>query len=232
MKTKGKTTEIMVNNKHKIESKRALSVVLVIINALVILPIIGHLGIGIYNAMALTVLSIGVFLYDSRNGNLNNSFLSSLIFMATALTLDNTYYSTYMLLPLYLQIAGVILILALFFFIPSIVRFALAHFKNHPIMLLVCGRIIATVAGVSAVAFIYLKSGFTLHFGDMEISITQGWSFWSAFVIMWIFILLYQLGRNRRDMTTNHRFLYNTVALYLLSMIIYIGYIRDAIHFA
>lgn len=220
----------MGNNKHKIESRRALSIVLLIINAIVILPIIDHLGIGIYNTLAITALSIGVFLYDSKNGNLNNSFLSSLIFMATALTLDNIYNSIYMSWPLYQQIIGVLLILTLFVFIPSIVRFTLAHFKNHPIILLGIGRIIAILAGICAATFIYLKSGFTMHLFEWEISITQGWSFWSAFVIMWIFILLYQLSRNKRNITTNHRFLYNTVALYLLSMIIYIGYIRDSIH--
>ena len=61
----------------KIESRRALTLVLVGIIALIILPIIDRLGIGVVNALTLTALSIGVFLFDSRKGNLNNSFLSS-----------------------------------------------------------------------------------------------------------------------------------------------------------
>jgi hypothetical protein len=68
-----------------------------------------------------------------------------------------------------------------------------------------------------------------LRLSETEINITQGWTFWSIFIIAWIVIHLYQIWRNKRDLTANHRFLYNTVALYLLSLIIYIGYIRDAI---
>ena len=220
----------MANTKHKIESRRALSLVLIIINALVILPIMDSLGTSIINAIAITVLSITEFLYDSRKGDLHNSFLSSLIFMATTITIDNIYNDFHLSMPLYKQIIGVLLIFALFYATPYIVRFVLAHFKNHPQALLICGRIIAIIAGSSAAIFIYLKSGFSIHYGKWKISISQGWSFWSAFVITWIFILLYQISRNRRHITTNHRFLYNTVALYLLSLIIYIGYIRDAIH--
>lgn len=216
---------------HKIESKRALSIVLVAINALIILPIIDHLGIGIINALSLTLLSIGVFLFDSRKGNLNNSFLSSLIFIATTLTLDNAYSAIYFDMPLYKQIFGALIMLALFIFTPSVVRYALRHFINHPSALLVTGRLIAGIAALGTIVFIYLKSGFTLTIGDFTMSISQGWTFWSVFIIAWIFIHLYQIWRNKRDLTANHRFLYNTVALYLLSLIIYIGYIRDSLHF-
>ena len=41
----------MANTKHKIESRRALSLVLIIINALVILPIMDSLGTSIINAI-------------------------------------------------------------------------------------------------------------------------------------------------------------------------------------
>ena len=190
---------------HKIESKRALSIVLIAIIALIILPIFDRLEFGIFNAISLTLLSIGVFLLDSQKGNLNNSFLSSLIFIATTLTLDNAYSAIYFS------------------------RVVLRHFSKHPSALLVTGRVIATIAAIGTATFIYLKSGFTLQLGDIEINITQGWTFWSVFVIAWIMIHLYQIWRNKRDLTANHRFLYNTVALYLLSLIIYIGYIRDAI---
>lgn len=214
---------------HKIESKRALSIVLVAINALIILPIFDRLGFGIFNTISLTLLSIGVFLFDSRKGNLNNSFLSSLVFIATTLTLDNTYSAIYFSMPLHKQIFGAILVFALFIFTPAIVRYVLRYFSNHPSALLVTGRIIATIAAIGTILFIYLKSGYPLHIGDTQISITQGWTFWSVFVIAWIAIHLYQIWRNKRDLTANHRFLYNTVALYILSLIIYIGYIRDSI---
>lgn len=214
---------------HKIESKRALSIVLVAIIALIILPIFDRLEFGIFNAIFLTLLSIGVFLLDSRKGNLNNSFLSSLVFIATALTLDNAYSAIYFSMPLYKQIFGAVLVFMLFLFIPSIVRYVLRYFSKHPSALLITGRIIATIAAIGTATFIYLKSGFTLQLGDIEINITQGWTFWSVFIIAWIVIHLYQIWRNKRDLTANHRFLYNTVALYLLSLIIYIGYIRDAI---
>ena len=79
----------------KIESKSALTLVLIGIVALIIIPIADRLDIGVANAITLTSLSIGVFLFDSRKGNLNNSFLSSLIFLASALTLDNIYSSDY-----------------------------------------------------------------------------------------------------------------------------------------
>lgn len=216
---------------HKIESKRALSIVLVAIIALIILPIFDHLNLGIFNAISLTLLSIGVFLLDSRNGNLNNSFLSSLIFIATTLTLDNAYSAIYFSLPLYKQVFGAVLVLILFLFTPSIVRYVLKYFSKHPSALLITGRIIAAIAAIGTATFIYLKSGFTLNLGDFNITITQGWTFWSVFVIAWIGIHLYQIWRNKRDLTANHRFLYNAVALYLLSLIIYIGYIRDAIQF-
>lgn len=214
---------------HKIESKRALSIVLVAIIALIILPIFDRLEFGIFNALFLTLLSIGVFLLDSRKGNLNNSFLSSLVFIATTLTLDNAYSAIYFSMPLYKQIFGAVLVFMLFLFIPSIVRYVLRYFSKHPSALLITGRIIATIAAIGTATFIYLKSGFTLRLSETEINITQGWTFWSVFIIAWIVIHLYQIWRNKRDLTANHRFLYNTVALYLLSLIIYIGYIRDAI---
>ena len=214
---------------HKIESKRALSIVLVAIIALIILPIFDRLEFGIFNAIFLTLLSIGVFLLDSRKGNLNNSFLSSLVFIATTLTLDNAYSAIYFSMPLYKQIFGAVLVFMLFLFIPSIVRYVLRYFSKHPSALLITGRIIATIAAIGTATFIYLKSGFTLRLSETEINITQGWTFWSIFVIAWIMIHLYQIWRNKRDLTANHRFLYNTVALYLLALIIYIGYIRDAI---
>ena len=214
---------------HKIESKRALSIVLVAIIALIILPIFDRLEFGIFNAIFLTLLSIGVFLLDSRKGNLNNSFLSSLVFIATTLTLDNAYSAIYFSMPLYKQIFGAVLVFMLFLFIPSIVRYVLRYFSKHPSALLITGRIIATIAAIGTATFIYLKSGFTLRLSETEINITQGWTFWSVFINAWIVIHLYQIWRNKRDLTANHRFLYNTVALYLLSLIIYIGYIRDAI---
>ena len=214
---------------HKIESKRALSIVLVAIIALIILPIFDRLEFGIFNAIFLTLLSIGVVLLDSRKGNLNNSFLSSLVFIATTLTLDNAYSAIYFSMPLYKQIFGAVLVFMLFLFIPSIVRYVLRYFSKHPSALLITGRIIATIAAIGTATFIYLKSGFTLRLSETEINITQGWTFWSVFIIAWIVIHLYQIWRNKRDLTANHRFLYNTVALYLLSLIIYIGYIRDAI---
>lgn len=214
---------------HKIESKRALSIVLVAIIALIILPIFDRLEFGIFNAIFLTLLSIGVFLLDSRKGNLNNSFLSSLVFIATTLTLDNAYSAIYFSMPLYKQIFGAVLVFMLFLFIPSIVRYVLRYFSKHPSALLITGRIIATIVAIGTATFIYLKSGFTLRLSETEINITQGWTFWSVFIIAWIVIHLYQIWRNKRDLTANHRFLYNTVALYLLSLIIYIGYIRDAI---
>ncbi len=213
----------------KIESKTALSCLLAVINALIILPIIDRLGIGYVNALSITILSIGVFLIDSRRGNLNRSFLSSLVFMATALTLDNAYKDTFVILPMLTQIFGILLITGLFFLTPFIVNWMLKHFQRHPEALLITGRIIATVATSGAVLFILLKSGLTLNIEPYVISITQGWTFWSLFVTAWIFIQLYQIWRNKRDLTANHRFLYNAVALYLLSLIIYIGYIRDAI---
>lgn len=215
----------------KIESKKALTFVLICIIALIILPIIDRIDISIVNALALTILSIGVFLFDSRKGNLNNSFLSSLIFIASALTLDNIYSSIYLSLPLFKQIIGILIVIGLFLFTPYIVHWTLNYFKNHPTTLLVIGRIIATIAATGAATFIYLKSGYSLEIAGYVISISQGWTFWSIFVLCWIAIHLYQLTRNKRDITANHRFLYNTVALYLLSLIIYIGYIRDYITF-
>lgn len=215
----------------KVESKKALSIVLVVINALVMLPIMDNLGIGLYNAFFITVLSLGVFLFDGRKGNLNNSFLSSLVFLATALTLDNAYNAMYTMFPLSLKIVGILFVTLLFFLIPIIVRYFLELFKFHPIILLVIGRVIAVTAAVAAILFVYLKFGYVLKVGMLSVTMVQGWSFWQIFVLLWILIHLYQIWRNKRDITANHRFLYNAVALYLLSLIIYIGYIRDCISF-
>ena len=215
----------------KIESRKALSIVLIAINALIILPIIDNLGIGIYNVVTITLLSLGVFLVDSRKGNLNNSFLSSLVFLAAILTLDNAYNAVYFSFPVYLQIVGAVLIIVLFICVPSLVRYVLEHFKNHPMALLVTGRLISVTAAIGAVMFVYLKLGFDLSIGHLNISMESGWTFWQIFVLTWIVIHLYLIWRNKRDLTTNHRFLYNAVTLYLLSLIIYIGYIRDCITF-
>lgn len=215
--------------KHQIKSRRALSIVLIAVNALIILPIFNNLGFGIMNTAFLALLSIGVFLFDSRNGDLNNSLLSSLVFIATTLTLDNAYSAIYFDMPLHKQILGVVIMIALFLFTPSIVRFVLKYFSNSPATLLITGRIIAITAAIGTAMFICLKSGFVLNCYGLQMSITQGWTFWSIFVITWIIIHLYLIWRNKRDITANHRFLYNAVALYILSLIIYIGYIRDYI---
>ena len=215
----------------KIESKRALILVLIGIIALIILPILDRIDIGWFNALALTFLSIGVFIYDSRKGNLNNSFLSSLIFIASALTLNNIYSSIFASLPLLNQIIGVLIVVALFFLTPPIVRYVLQLFKNNPTILLITGRIIAVVTALITSVFIYLKLGYTLNIFNFSIDISDGFTFWSTFVVLWILIHLYQMWRNVRDITANHRFLYNAVALYILSLIIYIGYIRDFITF-
>ncbi len=215
----------------KIESRKALSVVLIAINALVMLPILDNLGIGLMNAVIITILSIGVFLVDSRNGNLNNSFLSSLVFLATTLTLDNIYNDIYMSFPLILQVMGLLLIVVLFFLIPMLVKYVLDIFKNNPIFLLILGRVIAIVAAIGALLFICLKFGLVLEVGDLRVSMTHGWSFWQISVLLCIAVYLYQMWKNKRDITSNHRFLYNAVALYLSSLIIYIGYIRDCITF-
>lgn len=215
----------------KIESKRALAIVLIGIIALIILPILDRIDIGWFNALTLTTLSIGVFLFDSRKGNLNNSFLSSLIFIASALTLNNIYSSIFASLPLLNQIFGVLIVMALFFLTPPIVRYVLQLFKNNPTLLLITGRIIAVVTALITSLFIYLKLGYTLNIFNYSIAISDGFTFWSAFVVLWIIIQLYQMWRNVRDITANHRFLYNAVALYILSLIIYIGYIRDFITF-
>ena len=215
----------------KIESKRALAIVLIGIIALIILPILDRIDIGWFNALTLTTLSIGVFLFDSRKGNLNNSFLSSLIFIASALTLNNIYSSIFASLPLLNQIFGVLIVMALFFLTPPIVRYVLQLFKNNPTLLLITGRIIAVVTALITSLFIYLKLGYTLNIFNYSIAISDGFTFWSVFVVLWIIIQLYQMWRNVRDITANHRFLYNAVALYILSLIIYIGYIRDFITF-
>ncbi len=214
---------------HKIESKKALTFVLVGIIALIIFPIIDHIRIGLIPTILLTILSVGVFLFDSRKGNLNNSFLSSLVFLASALTLGNIYSAIYASLPLSNKIYGVLIVASLFLFTPPIVRYALQLFKNNPTLLLITGRVIASVAAIGTATFIYLKLGYNLKFFGYSIDISDGFTFWSTFVVGWILIHLYQMWRNGRDITANHRFLYNAVALYILSLIIYIGYIRDFI---
>lgn len=221
----------MKKNNNKIKSRRALSIVLIILNAIIILPIIDHLDIGIYNALAVTLLSIGIFLLDSRKGNLNNSFLTALIFIAITLTLDNAYSYLYKELALQWQFGAILIVTLLYIGLPSIVRSTLKFIDRYPTTLLIIGRIIALIAGIGTAIFIYLKSGFTLQIATMNITLNNGWTFWSILVVLMILALLYQLSRNKRSISTNHRFLYITVTLYMLSMITYIGYIRDYITF-
>lgn len=125
----------------------------------------------------------------------------------------------------YVELSKILLITSVFFNMPLIGRYLLMQFSNHPNVWRITGAISATVVGLGASAFVALQSGMTLHLLGYTIERDQCWSGWSIFITISIFISLYTLWRNVREIGNNNRYLYNIILLYLLAIVLTFGYI-------
>ncbi len=122
-------------------------------------------------------------------------------------------------------ISVVFVITTMFFNMPLIGKYLLTQFNHHPYVWRITGMICAIIVSSAAIIFIFLKSIACIIIYNYAFSITPGWSFWQIFVLIWIFGGLYSLWRNKRDIGSNNRYLYNIITIYLAAIILYTGYI-------
>ena len=123
------------------------------------------------------------------------------------------------------ELSKILLITSVFFNMPLVGRYLLMQFSSHPNVWRITGAISATVVGLGASAFVALQSGMTLHLLCYTLERNQCWSGWSIFITIFIFISLYTLWRNVREIGNNNRYLYNIILLYLLAIVLTFGYI-------
>lgn len=124
---------------------------------------------------------------------------------------------------------SIILITASTFFnMPLMGRYLLSQFDNHANTWRVSGLICAIIVGSGTVLFAILQwTGSIGVWGSFTVATTDGgWSVWSAFITFFIFLNIYQMWRNARDIHTNHRYLYNIITLYIAAVILFVGYIN------
>lgn len=119
----------------------------------------------------------------------------------------------------------ILIVTSMFFNMPLIGKYLLYQFDRHPSVWRITGGIAATIVALGVVAFIVLKSAASITIGSISIALAHGLDFWSVLVLVCIFISLYSLWRNKREIRNNHRYLYNIVVLYFLSAVLTIGYI-------
>lgn len=124
------------------------------------------------------------------------------------------------------NISFIFIIASIFFNMPVVVSYLLSQLDNHPIVWRITGGICGFIAGIGTGIFIALKSGITLSLFGLSISIANNhWSVWCIITLFLIYSSLYSLWRSKRDLKRNNRYLYNILTLYILSLMLYIGYI-------
>lgn len=128
------------------------------------------------------------------------------------------------------NISFIFIIASIFFNMPLVGSYLLSQLNNHPIVWRITGGICGFIAGIGTAIFIALKSGVAFSLSGYSISIAgHNWDIWCIAIIFFIYSSLYSLWRNKRNLEKNNRYLYNIITLYILSLILYIGYINPDI---
>lgn len=123
------------------------------------------------------------------------------------------------------ELSKILLLTATFFNMPLIGRYFMVQFSHHQNVWRITGAVCATIVGVGTSAFVAVQSGMSIEILGYVLERSQGWSGWCIFITVSIFIGLYSLWRNVREIGNNNRYLYNIIFLYLLAIVLTFGYI-------
>lgn len=123
------------------------------------------------------------------------------------------------------ELSSILLITSLFFNVPLMGRFFMMQFSHHQSVWRITGAISATIVGLGTSIFVAIQSGMSISILGYTFERNQCWSVWSIFITISIFISLYTLWRNVREIGNNNRYLYNLILLYLLAIVLTFGYI-------
>lgn len=126
------------------------------------------------------------------------------------------------------KISLILIVASIFFNMPLVGNYMLSQFDNHTTVWRITGGICATIGGIGVAIFIALNNGIVIELMGHTVSIVNpSWSGWCISIIVAIYISIYTLWRNKRDIARNHRYLYNILVLYLLSEMLFIGFINS-----
>ncbi|MEF9924731.1 MAG: hypothetical protein RR061_01950 [Muribaculaceae bacterium] len=128
------------------------------------------------------------------------------------------------------KISLILMVASIFFNMPLVSNYMLSQLTHHPLVWRITGGICAAIVVIGIVIFIVLNNITSIHILDYSISmIDKSINGWCIAIIVFLFISIYTLWRNKRNITLNHRYLYNILIIYLLSQMLYIGFISGNI---
>lgn len=128
----------------------------------------------------------------------------------------------------YSQFSSVLLLASVFFNSPLIGRILIFQFTHLDRAWRITGIIIGVLAAIGTTLYIILNNGITI----MGISLTScGWETWNIILVIFIFISVYSLSRNDREIKRNNRYFFNIIILYLLVQNLTVGYILPYISY-
>ena len=129
---------------------------------------------------------------------------------------------------IYSHYSNVLVLASAFFNAPTVGRILIWQFNQNPNAWRITGGICSVIFGIVTVLFILLNNGISV----MGISFGQTyWSLWNIILVVAIFISIYSITRNWREVYRNHRFFFNLIILYLLMQNLTAGYIIPNIVF-
>lgn len=124
------------------------------------------------------------------------------------------------------RLSVIMLLMAVYFNMPTISSFLLSQIHNHTVTWRVTGLVFSAVITVILCIYAATLLGVTADYFSFEFARVQTWSVGNIAIIAAIVVCLYHLWRNQRSIKFNNRYLYNIVVLYLLAQMLYVGFIN------
>lgn len=134
-------------------------------------------------------------------------------------------YSLPMIVFFPYTLSEILFITSIFFNMPLIGKYLLLQFNQHPSVWKITGVICATIIGLGSCCFVAENLGCDLPGISDLMTLHNGWSRWCVFITSMIFVSLYMLWRSVREIGNNNRFIYNIILLYMLAVVLAVGYI-------
>lgn len=117
------------------------------------------------------------------------------------------------------------LLIPAFFNMPLIGRYLQMQFEHHPNVWRITGAICGALIGIGTSIFVAFGLGLdVLNLSRYGLA-PAAWDGWSITATVLIYISLYTLWRNLREIGRNNRYLYNIIVLYLLAEVLVFGYL-------
>lgn len=123
----------------------------------------------------------------------------------------------------------VMVLAAIFFNMTTISNFLLSQIHNHSITWRITGGIFAALIAAFTAVYVIVVSrnaGFSIGYLDIHVACFPAWSAWSILLVVLIIANLYSLWRSQRTINFNNRYLYHIVILYILTQLLYKGFIN------